>query len=117
ESFSDCMGNAMEFWKKPSTASWLVGEEIGGAFRSMSDPHSFGDPDTYLGTNWYSGSGDNGGVHTNSSVMNHWFYIVSEGETGTNDNNVSYSISGISLAETQAILFRANTVYFTPSTN
>ncbi|HYV93974.1 MAG TPA: M4 family metallopeptidase [Chitinophagales bacterium] len=118
ESFSDCMGNAMEFWKKPGTASWLVGEEIGGGgFRSMSDPHSYGDPDTYLGTYWYSGSSDNGGVHTNSSVMNHWFYIVSVGEAGTNDNNVSYTIGGITIAEAQAILFRANTVYFTPSTN
>ena len=31
------------------------------------------DPDTYLGTHWYAGTGDNGGVHTNSGVQNYWF--------------------------------------------
>ena len=34
----------------------------GGALRSMSNPNLFGDADTFLGTNWYTGSGDNGGV-------------------------------------------------------
>lgn len=113
ESFSDCMGNAMEFWKKPSTASWLVFEELGVPSRSMSDPKAYGDPDTYLGSNWDFG----GEVHRNSGVMNHWFYIVSVGETGINDINSSYSITGISLNKAQAILFRANTIYFTSSTN
>jgi Zn-dependent metalloprotease len=26
-----------------------------------------------------------GGVHTNSGVLNHWFYILSVGKSGTND--------------------------------
>ncbi|MCY7411345.1 MAG: M4 family metallopeptidase [Chitinophagales bacterium] len=117
ESFSDCMGEAMEFWKKPSTADWQVGEEIYAPFRSFSNPNLYGQPDTYLGTYWYTGGSDNGGVHTNSGVMNHWFYIVSVGEAGTNDNGAAYNITGITITKAQAILYRANTLYFTPSTD
>jgi Zn-dependent metalloprotease len=69
---------------------WLVGEDIGGSggpLRSMIDPNSEGDPDTYLGLNWTI-TADEGvcvpdrtindycGVHTNSGVLNHWFYIT-----------------------------------------
>lgn len=44
-------------------------------------------PDTYNGTYWASTSSseDHGGVHTNSGVQNYWFYLLSQGGTGTND--------------------------------
>lgn len=113
EAFSDCMGTAIEFYGKPGTANWLIGSEIGETFRSMSNPNVYGQPDTYLGNNWYTGTGDNGGVHTNSGVMNYWFYLLSEGGSGTNDNGNVFSVSAQGISKTAAITYRMNTVYLT----
>ncbi|MDB2587676.1 DUF5011 domain-containing protein [Flavobacteriaceae bacterium] len=119
ESFSDIFGESIEFFGS-GTNDWLMGDEIGaggsgGALRSMSNPNQFGDPDTYLGTNWYSGSGDNGGVHYNSGVQNFWFYLLSTGGTGTNDFDDPYDVPGIGMDAAAAIAYRNLTVYL--STN
>ena len=52
--------------------SWATTERQ-GAIRSLANPNLHAQPDTYLGTYWYTGTSDNGGVHTNSGVMNYWF--------------------------------------------
>ena len=68
-----------------------MGEDLGSALRSLSDPKSKGLPDTYMGDNWYplasnpSQSNDYGGVHYNNGPYCHWFYLISDGGTGTND--------------------------------
>lgn len=112
ESFSDCMAAAVEFYAKPPlTANWTIAEDIGVPFRSMSNPNAYGDPDTYLGANWYIGGADNGGVHTNSGVMNKWFYLLSIGESGTNDVGDVYSVSGIGITKAAKIIYRAMAYY------
>lgn len=112
ESFSDIFGTAVEwFGKNPGQANWLIGEDIGSAFRSMLNPKVYSDPHTYLGQYWYVGPNDNGGVHTNSGVQNHWFYRLSVGGSGTNDNGDSYNLAGIGMAKAGAIAFRNLTVY------
>lgn len=119
ESFSDIFGEAIENYASGSN-DWLMGADIfisGGAIRSMANPNAYGDPDTYLGTYWYAGTGDNGGVHTNSGVQNKWFYILSQGESGTNDNGDAYSVTGIGMANAAAIAYRNLTVYLTSSSN
>jgi len=116
ESFSDVFGTAIEFYAKPDSANWLIGDEItinGLGIRSMADPNAYGDPDTYLGTYWYTGSGDNGGVHTNSGVQNYWFYLLSVGGTGTNDLGNSYSLAGIGIDKAAQIAYRTLTRYLT----
>ncbi len=119
ESFSDIFGESIEFFGS-GTNDWLMGDQIGaggsgGALRSMSNPNQFGDPDTYLGTNWYAGSGDNGGVHYNSGVQNFWFYLLSTGGTGTNDLGDPYDVPAIGMEAAAAIAYRNLTVYL--STN
>ncbi|MEP6674099.1 MAG: M4 family metallopeptidase [Ferruginibacter sp.] len=111
EGFSDIFGTAIEFYAKPGSANWLIGENIGAAFRSMSNPNQFSQPDTYLGTYWYTGSADNGGVHTNSGVLNFWFYLLSQGGSGTNDVGTAYSVTGIGIDKAAAIAYRTNTFY------
>ncbi len=115
EAFSDCMGAAIRnFGKQTGTIDWLVGDEIGGTpFRNMANPNQYGQPDTYQGTSWYVGTADNGGVHTNSGVMNYWFYLLTMGGSGTNDNGASYAVTGLGINKAAAITFRMNTVYFT----
>lgn len=116
ESFSDIFGVAIEFFARPDNANWLIGEDIGG-IRSLSNPSAYQDPDTYHGSNWWFGAGDNGGVHTNSGVQNFWFYLLTVGGNGTNDNGDSYSVSGLGIDKAAAIAFRNNTVYLNPSSN
>jgi len=117
ESFSDIFGQSIEFYAAPETASWNLGDEIfiNGVdmIRSMSDPNSQGQPDTYLGNLWYTGSGDNGGVHYNSGVQNYWFYLLVEGGIGTNDNNQDYDVPSIGLEKAQQIAFRNLNYYLT----
>lgn len=111
ESFSDIFGAAVEFKASPAVADWLMGEDIGSAFRSLSNPKSRNDPDTYFGANWFTGTGDNGGVHTNSGVQNYWFYLLTDGGSGTNDNNEAYNVNAVGLDTAGAVAFRNLTVY------
>ena len=120
ESYSDIFGNSIENYARPSQWSWKLGEDItvsGNGLRNMSNPNLFSNPDTYLGTYWYTGTGDNGGVHTNSGVSNFWYYLLVTGGTGTNDISNSYTVTGLGWTAASRIAFRANTVYYTPSTN
>jgi Zn-dependent metalloprotease len=120
ESFSDIFGNTIENWAKPTDWNWRIGEEItpsGNGIRSMQNPNLFGDPDTYMGTNYYTGTADNGGVHTNSGVQNKWYYILTVGETGTNDIGNAYNVTGQGWVKASSIAFRNLTVYLTTTSN
>jgi len=120
ESFSDILGTSVEFYAEGrDKGDWLIGEDIftgSGAWRSMENPGDFSDPDTYLGTYWFDvkEDGGNGGVHTNSGVQNHWFYLLSEGGEGTNDDYLAYNVSGIGLEKATSIAYRNLTLYLQP---
>ena len=110
EGFSDIFGTAIEWYARPTKKDWLIGGDF-YTIRSMSNPNAYNQPDTYLGTKWYAGTSDNGGVHTNSGVLNFWFYLLSDGGTGTNDKGFVYNVSAIGITSAQAIAFRTLTVY------
>jgi bacillolysin len=114
EGFSDIFGTAIEYYAKPLAANWLMGSDF-GAIRSMSNPNAYGQPDTYKGTAWATGTADYGGVHTNSGVLNFWFYLLTTGGSGTNDKASAYSVTGIGMANAAAIAYRTLTVYLTPT--
>jgi hypothetical protein len=116
EGFSDVFGTAIEWYARPAQHDWLIGGDF-YVIRNMSNPNAYGDPDTYKGTYWYTGTGDNGGVHTNSGVLNFWFYLLTAGGNGTNDNGFAYSVSGLGISKSQAIAFRTLTVYLVPTSN
>ncbi len=111
ESFSDCLGTAIEWYADSTRFEWNEGEKTGNIFRSMKNPKSKNHPDTYKGKNWYVGLADNGGVHTNSSVQNHWFYLLSTGDTGTNDNGEFFSVDSIGIWNAGAIAYRTLAYY------
>ncbi|TYZ14344.1 hypothetical protein FY528_01045 [Hymenobacter lutimineralis] len=128
EGFSDIWGACIEryaaarYGPLPGKSTWLVGEELngGGGLRSMSDPNAGSSPDTYGGTFWVTGTYDGGGVHYNSGVLNHWFYLLNEGGSGTNDVGFAYNVTGISpsgspatLNDAARIAFRAESLYLT----
>ncbi|MEP6925177.1 MAG: M4 family metallopeptidase [Pyrinomonadaceae bacterium] len=118
ESMSDVMGTMVERYVRPSTWNWKIGEDAytpgtaGDALRLMDNPHAVGDPDHY--SLRYTGTSDNGGVHTNSSITNHTFYLIANGGT----NRVSgVAVTGIGPDNAAKIWYRALTVYMTSSTN
>lgn len=119
ESFSDIFGNTIRFIYSPSYGSWFIGDQIvisggtGSPFRNMADPNQFQCPDTYGGTYWNNGDI----VHYNSGVQNFWYYLLSTGGTGVNDNGDTYTINGIGLQNAIAIAYRNNNVYLTPRLN
>jgi Zn-dependent metalloprotease len=123
ESLSDIWGAVIENWAAPEKDHWLMGEEINGPLRSLSNPNQFGQPDTYGGTFWFaqncspSSGNDYCGVHTNSGVMNFWFFLLSDGGTGTNDLGNPYSTLGIGLPSAAKIVYRAETFYLTSSSD
>jgi len=109
EGFSDIFGTAIEFYAKPSQANWTCGENIGFIIRDLQNPNSQQNPDTYLGDYWDPGQE----VHANSTVLSHWYYLVCQGGSGTNDNSDVYSVTGIGMEKASAIAFRMLTVYLT----
>ncbi|MCX6352294.1 MAG: M4 family metallopeptidase [Bacteroidetes bacterium] len=116
ESFSDIMGTAVEFYARPTNANWIMAEDItksGTGFRNLKSPKSISHPNTYKGTNWYSGAADNGGVHTNCAVQNFWFYLLSMGGSGTNDNGNAYNVTAISVKSASRIAYRNLAFYLT----
>jgi bacillolysin len=124
EAFSDIWAACIEYRAAPTKSTWLVGEDIERrtghlALRSMSNPKAEGQPDTYGGINWINvsctptSSNDYCGVHTNSGVFNHWFYILSVGKSGTNDIGSVYNVTGIGIDKAAKIAFRLEDVYLT----
>lgn len=81
-------------------------------------------PDTYNGQYWastlppYNSSNDQGGVHINSGVANKWYYLLSVGGSGTNDNGTNYSVQGITIQKAEKIAYKTLTGgYLTTNSN
>jgi thermolysin len=64
----------------------------------MADPQAYDDPDHY--SRRYTGSADNGGVHSNSGIANHAFYLAIEG--GVNRTS-SLAVQGVGAANREKI--------------
>ena len=92
EHFADVFGSLVKQWKRKHTAAkadWLIGPDIMGpgtkakSLRTFRDEPAYTD-DPYLGTDpqpkhlkdKYTGTSDSGGVHINSGIPNHAFFLV-----------------------------------------
>lgn len=125
EGFSDIFGNSIEFWARPTQANWKLGEDFNYVIRDMANPNAYGDPDTYMGTYWKdattsgcrrpSQQNDYCGVHSNSGVLNFWYYLLVNGGAGTNDKGFAYNVSGIGLDKAAAVAYRTLTTYLSSS--
>ncbi len=111
---------------------WVVGEDLSEPaaallLRDMWDPDNFaarvpllgidvlntGSPGSVISSpNYYCGSGDGGGVHTNSAVPNHAFAMLVDGKAF---NGVE--IPAIGMTRAAHIYFHAMSNYQTPTTN
>ncbi len=119
EAFSDIFGVTIDFYANGNNADWLIGNKSytpatpNDALRYMNNPNVGAQPDTYKGTSWYSGTADNGGVHTNSGVLNYWYYLLSVGGSGSNDKGFAFNVAGIGINKARMIAYRTNSYYLT----
>jgi Zn-dependent metalloprotease len=97
ESMADIFGSMMD------PDDWTIGEEVvkagafpSGALRSLEDPHNGGSDLNDLGfqprhmNEKYNGTEDNGGVHINSGIPNHAFFLYAEAITREKAADVFY---------------------------
>jgi bacillolysin len=117
ESMSDIFGKAVQFWSKPTDINWLLSNDMNWGIRNMATPKTYSQPNCYQGAFWYTGTADNGGVHTNSGVGNFFYYLLVNGGSATNDKGNAYSVTGLGLTKSNAIIYRSETVYLTPTSN
>ena len=131
EGISDIWGSAIEDYVGATGSDvYRIGEiidlrvDVNSGFRYLNNPKLKSHPNTYLGEFWVDQDGcvptvanDFCGVHVNSSVLNFWYYLLSNGGSGVNDNGESYSVTGIGIDKAAKIVYRAQTNYLNPTSN
>ncbi len=128
EAFSDIIGTSVEFFFQPRgagplRADYLIAEdnvipESGGVppgFRSMAAPNAYGDPDHY--SIRFRGEDDNGGVHINSGIVNHAFYLAVEGGTNRVSGRTVQGVGAANREQIEKVFYRAFTSMLTPRAN
>jgi thermolysin len=112
EAFSDVMAVGAEFFFQtpgsgPRRADYLLGEDVitPGGLRSLANPASFGDPDHY--SKRFRGAADNGGVHTNSLIPGHAFYLAIEGGTNRTSGRTVRGVGQENRVEIERSFYRA----------
>ncbi|MBO9612580.1 MAG: M4 family metallopeptidase [Dyadobacter sp.] len=98
-----------------SSDRWQVGEKataFGGALRDMWDPTCKGDPGKVSDPQYWCANSDEGGVHTNSGVLNHAYALLVDGGTYNGQ-----TITGIGLTKAAHIFWRAQSTYMTATTD
>lgn len=114
ESFSDIFGEVIDLTNGRADTPggrWLIMDDIApSGLRNMADPTLLGSPGKRSDPEYFCGSGDSGGVHTNSGVLNHAFALTTDGGSYN-----GFDIEGIGLEKTAKIYYRALEFYLTPT--
>lgn len=132
EAFSDIMATGAEFFFQTQgparlQADYFLGEDLTFAYdpprmsvRSLENPSMFCstslgicDPDHY--SNLYRGRLDNGGVHHNSAIANHAFYLLVEGGVNRTSGIAVTGLGSQRRGDAERIFYRGFTAYLTPS--
>ena len=103
ESFADIFGTAVQA-RTNGGVDWIMGDQLVAPVRNLADPSSLlfapGRPYPAKMSQFVVTTGDNGGVHINSSIINHAFYELVEGLPGA-----------IGILDAEKIFYRAATIH------
>lgn len=116
EGYSDLFGEAIERFAT-GQHDWIVGS-IGGSpsgsvpVRNLANPESMNLPNSLYSPNYFCGTGDSGGIHTNATVVGHAAYRIAVGGAENGCSN-----SGIGESAQERIFYRALTAYSSPLSN
>jgi Zn-dependent metalloprotease len=112
EAISDILAVGAEFHHQPAgngpqQADYLMGEDVitPGGLRSLADPASKGDPDHY--SRRYTGKEDNGGVHINSTIPSHAFYLAVEGGVNRTSGQGVAGVGRANMEQMERAFYRA----------
>ena len=128
EAISDIMAVEFEFEFEASgngrqRADWILGEDLfinfGPFFRTFIDPLSLGDPDHYSVRCDADcpEDVDNGGVHINSNIVNHAFYLMVAGETNRTSGITVAGLGMDQIDRIESIFYRGFMFYLVPSSD
>lgn len=111
----DGIGGSNNAEPAPNGQRWIVGEELGAVgaalgLRDMWDPDSRNMPGKVSAKTYVCGTGDQGGVHTNSSVPNHAFAMLVDGKSYN-----GHDIGAIGMTKASHIYYQAMVAYQTPT--
>jgi len=111
EAFSDIWGEFIDLTNGRGNDSpavrWLCGEDLPssiGVIRSLANPPLYGLPDRMGSPLWYTGAGDNGGVHTNMGVGSKLAYLLTDGATFN-----GYTITGMGIPRVADLFYEVQT--------
>jgi bacillolysin len=116
ESFSDIIGSSVEAFFQPEgngtqRSDYLIAEDVvrgsRNGIRSMADPRAYGDADHYSVR--FTGTEDGGGVHTNSGIPNHVFYLAVEGGTNRVSGLAVQGVGDANRVQIETVFYRAVT--------
>jgi len=124
EGMSDIFAAYCESWSRlgfgVDADVWMIGEDIwtpataGDALRYMANPTQDGSSYDYYPER-YTGTSDNGGVHSNSGIANLAFKLLVTGGTHPRGKTTT-AVTGLGMQQAGAIFYKANTDLFTAST-
>jgi hypothetical protein len=115
------MATGVEFYYQqagsgPLRADYLAGEDvISGAIRSLQNPSAYGHPDHY--SIRYIGPEDGGGVHRNSGIANHAFYLAIEGGTNRVSRLAVQGVGAANREQIEKVFYRAFTSMMPANSN
>tara|TARA_R110002012_G_scaffold319389_2_gene539697 strand:+ start:87380 stop:89947 length:2568 start_codon:yes stop_codon:yes gene_type:complete len=129
ESFSDIWGETVDLINNYEDADddaslrtgcnssdrWRIGEDataFGGAIRDMWNPPCNNDPGKVTDGIYRCGTGDSGGVHSNSGIPNHAYALLVDGGTYNGQ-----TINGIGLTKAAHIFWRTQNTYLTSTSD
>ena len=117
------MGSSSEFFaaqKRLDPAvrpDWQIGEDVylpkdtAPGIRNMADPAEDNAPDHY--SERYTGNQDNGGVHSNSGIPNHAYYLLVNGGSNAGEarghDHTGPVVEGIGLTRAEQIFYNGFT--------
>lgn len=129
EGLADIFGFLLErrMFSNTGQWNWTIGEDAGFALRSLKDPQDFAMPQAanLQDPFWFPNTkeqcpvpspqplplgNDNCGIHQNSSVISHWFYLLTQGGS---KNGIE--IRPIDIEEAESILIRMVKYYLLPN--
>lgn len=97
EAFADIFGEMVEA-RSAGTNDWLMGSQLSLPIRSMANPAAYSQPSAM--NQFVVTSADNGGVHANSGIINHAYFLLAAGLGGAVGN-----------ADAERIFYRALTLH------
>lgn len=130
---------------------FYIGEQISfdaaNPLRRMDNPKAQSNPDTYEGANWQDVNctpnlaNDQCGVHSNSGVLNHWFFLLTAGsklgtrpaginstayyfadsddelkDNGATPNSIPYRVNGVGFDVSEQVTFMMETMLTSTAT-